>query len=122
VRFRFKISLHIDHVEVLNTIKSKLKIGIVTIENRRNRCSFIVGKYEDIKNVICPLFQSFSLHTSKRLDFQDFNKAVLIKDYTKKNLSDGEIETIISIKNGMNSKREIYTYQVTKYQIIINPN
>jgi hypothetical protein len=30
VKFRFKISLHIDDVEVLNTIKSKLKIGRVT--------------------------------------------------------------------------------------------
>jgi len=69
VRFRFKISLHIDDVEVLNTIKYKLKIGIVTVENSRNRCSFIVQKYQDIKNVICPIFNTFPLHTSKRLDF-----------------------------------------------------
>lgn len=33
VRFRFKIYLHIDDIEVLNTIKSKLNIGRVTIES-----------------------------------------------------------------------------------------
>jgi len=122
VKFRFKISLHLDDIEVLHTIKSKLNIGIVTVENSRNRCSFIVENYTDIKNVICPVFNLFHLHTSKRLDFEDFNKAVLIKDYIKKNLSDVEMERIISIKNGMNFKREIFTYQVTNSQIIINPN
>lgn len=122
VKFRFKISLHLDDIEVLHTIKSKLNIGIVTVENSRNRCSFIVENYTDIKNVICPLFNRFCLHTSKRLDFEDFDKAVLIKDYIKKNLSDVEMERIISLKNGMNSKREIFTYQVTNSQIIINPN
>ncbi len=122
VKFRFKISLHLDDIEVLNTIKSKLKIGIVTVENCRGRCSFIVEKYADIKNVICPILNSFLLHTSKNLDFSDFNKVVLIKDYMKKNLSDTEMERILSLKNGMNSKRKIFTYQVTNSQIIINPN
>lgn len=69
VKFRFKITLHIDDVEVLNTIKSNLNIGRVTLENSKNRCSFIVESYADIKNVICSIFRSFPLHTSKRLDF-----------------------------------------------------
>lgn len=54
VRFRFKISLHIDDVEVLNTIKSNLNVGTVTLERGRNRCSYVIQNYEDIKNVICP--------------------------------------------------------------------
>ena len=32
------------------------------------------------------------------------------------------METIISLKKGMNSKRKIFTYQVKNSQIIINPN
>jgi hypothetical protein len=111
-----------DDIEVLNTIRSKLKIGRVTVENSKNRCSFIVEKYEDIKNVICPLFKTFPLHTSKKLDFEDYYKAILIKDHIKKILSDAEREIIISIKNGMNSKREKFTYQLSYSQIIINPN
>ena len=121
VKFRFQILLHIDDVEVLNTIKSKLNIGRVTVETGRNRCSFIVEKYAEIRNVICPLFKSYPLHTSKRLDFQDFNEAVLIKYLTNKNLSNAAMDRIISLKNGMNSNREIFTFQTTKSQIIINP-
>ena len=40
----------------------------------------------------------------------------------KKNLSDTEMERILSLKGGMNSKRKIFIYQVTNSQIIINPN
>src|SRR5690606_13679047 len=104
VKFRFKITLHIDDIDVLNTIRSKLKIGRVTAEDSRDRCAFTVEKYEDIKNVICPLFKAFPLHTSKKLDFEDFYKAV--QDHIKKDLSDSEREKILAIKNGMNSKRE----------------
>lgn len=119
VKFRFKISLHIDDVEVLNTIKTNLGIGNIVIDNNKNRCSFIVERYENIRNVICLIFNNFSLHTSKKLDFEDFYQAVLIKD--KKILSDIELDRILSLKNGMNSKREKFTY-LTESQIIINPN
>lgn len=122
VKFRFKISLHIDDLEVLNTIKSKLNVGRVTVEISRDRCSFVVEKYADIRNVICPIFKSYPLHTSKRLDFEDFNRAVLIKDSINKNISDADMEKIISLKYGMNSNRKLFTFQTTKSQIIINPN
>ncbi|CBX89978.1 hypothetical protein LEMA_P123960.1 [Plenodomus lingam JN3] len=102
VRFRFKIYLHIDDVEVLNTIKSNL------------------NNYEEIKNIICPIFNAFPLHTSKRLDFENFSQAVFIKD--NKQLSDAGMSKIVSLKNTMNTKREIFTYNTTKPQIIINPN
>ncbi len=122
VKFRFKITLHIDDIEVLNKIKSKLKIGRVVAESNRDRCSYVVEKFEDIKNVICPLFRAFSLYTSKRLDFEDFDKAVQIKGNVKKILSDSERERILTLKNKMNSKREEYVYELTESQIIINPN
>ena len=120
VRFRFKISLHIDDVEVLNTIKSNLNVGTVTLESSRNRCSYIIQDYEEIKNIICPIFNAFPLHTSKRLDFENFAQAVFIKD--NKQLSDAGLSKIVSLKNTMNTKREIFTYNTTKSQIIINPD
>lgn len=120
VRFRFKICLHIDDLEVLNTIKSHLKVGRVELESSRNRCSFIVSNYGDIKNVVCSIFNTFPLHTSKRLDFENFYEAVLIKD--KKNFSNAEMERIMYLKDTMNTKREIFTYNTTKSQIIIDPN
>lgn len=122
IRFRFKISLHIDDVETLNIIKSKLKVGIVSIENSKNRCYFVVNKYEDIRNVICPIFIKYTLHTSKKLDFENFNKAVLIKDYASKYLSDTEMNEIISLKHGMNLNRVSFKYEITNYKTIINTN
>lgn len=116
IKFRFKINLHIDDVKVLHLIKSKLNIGRVYIENDKKRCSFIVEKYSDIKNVICPLFKKYTLHTSKKLDFDNFFEAVLI------NLSVAQIERIRFLKNNMNLKRDIFTYNTSESQIIINPN
>lgn len=37
-------------------------------------------------------------------------------------MSIAEMETIISLKNGMNSKREKFRHQVSNSQIRINPN
>lgn len=123
IKFRFKICLHINDLEVLNLIKSNLNIGRVTIESSKNRCSFIVENFMDIKNVLCSIFINFPLHTSKRLDFQDFHEAVLIKAETvNKNLSNTEKERIKSLKNRMNTKRKIFSNNNTGSQIIINPN
>ena len=41
---------------------------------------FVVQSFSEIRDVICPIFIQFLLLTSKRLDFQDFYKAVLIKN------------------------------------------
>lgn len=120
VKLRFKISLHIDDLKVLEIIQSNLNIGRITKEKNRNRCSFIVEDVSGI-NTICSIFNNYPLHTSKKLDFKDFYKALLIRNKNKI-LSDTQIEIILSLKNNMNSKREIFTYNTTKSQIIINPN
>lgn len=60
------------------------------------------------------------MHTSKRLDFENFFEAVFIKD--KKKLSSADMRKIVSLKDTMNTKREIFIYNTTKSQIIINPH
>jgi len=101
VRFRFKISLHKDDIEVLNLIKSKLGIGLVKEENEQY-CSFVVHDIDSIKNIICPIFIKFPLQTNKKLDFNDFYEVIKNKEKGKKN---NDINKILSIKNNMNSKR-----------------
>lgn len=123
IRFRFKINLHIDDLEVLKFIRSKLKIGNITIEENRNSCAFVVQKFSDIKDVLCPIFINFPLHTTKKLDFQDFYTAILIKaNSSNGNLSESNKERILSIKKGMNLGRTVFKYDITGPQIIINPN
>lgn len=120
VKLRFKINLHVDDIEVLYTIKSKLGFGRVVEESNRNSCSFIVEDTLSI-NKLCDIFNHYPLHTSKKLDFISFYEVLLIKT-TNKVLSEVDMGKIISIKNSMNSKREIFTYGTSKPQIIINPN
>lgn len=83
IKFRFKILLHIDDINVLDIIKSNLNIGRISIENNRNCCSFIVDDYLDLKNVICFIFKNYPLHTSKKLDFENFYEALCIKSKKK---------------------------------------
>lgn len=122
IRYRFKINLHIDDLEVLNIIKSELSIGKVIIEQNRNSCAFVVEKFTELKNVLCPIFENFPLHTTKKLDFQDFYRAILIKaNSINGNLSCSDKEKILSLKNGMNLGRTNFKYDITRSQIIINP-
>ena len=123
VRFRFKISLHIDDLEVLNVIKSNLNIGKIIVEEKRNSCAFVVQSFSELKDVLCPIFANFPLHTSKKLDFQDFYTAILIRAKSKnENLSDLDKEKILSIKEGMNLGRTVFKYDIAGPQIIINSN
>jgi len=120
VKLRFKICLHIDDLKVLQVIQSNLNIGRITVEEARSRCSFIVEDISGI-NTICSIFNNYPLHTSKKLDFQDFYEALLIRT-KEKIISPANLEKILCLKNGMNSQREIFTYNTTKSPIIIDPN
>jgi hypothetical protein len=119
IRFRFKISMHIDNIDVLYLIKLRLGVGSVITEKARNRCSFVVQDFAGIRDVICPIFLKIPLQTSKNLDFQDFNQAVTIKN--KKKLSKVYKEKILSLKNGMNSQRELFKNNSINSQIKISP-
>lgn len=123
IRFRFKINLHIDDLQVLNLIRSNLNIGRIIIEENRSSCAFVVQSFSDLKDVICPIFLNFPLHTSKKLDFQDFYTAIQIKAKSNNgNLSELDKDKILSIKAGMNSGRTVFKYEITRPQITINPN
>jgi hypothetical protein len=78
VKLRFKISLHIDDIKVLQIIQSNLNIGRVTEEQSRNRCSFIVEDVWGI-NTICSIFNNYPLYTSKTSIFKIFIKLCLLE-------------------------------------------
>jgi hypothetical protein len=115
--------LHIDDIEVLKTIQSKLNIGRIVIENNKNSCAFIIQSFSELKDVLCPIFLQFPLHTTKKLDFQDFYSAILIKAKSNNgNLSNSDKEKILSIKDGMNLGRKVFKHEISGPQITINPN
>lgn len=100
-----------------------MKIGRIIVEEKRNSCAFVVQSFSELKDVLCPIFLNFPLHTSKNLYFQYFYKAILLKANSKNgNLSDLDKEKFLSIKDGMNSGRTVFKYETTGPQITINPN
>ena len=87
LNFNFKIGLHIDDINILYLIQKELQIGnITTCFATGNKSSapygpslsagtksgiYVVNKFEDLVEVIIPLFKYAKLRTLKRLDFED---------------------------------------------------
>lgn len=120
VRFRFKISLHIDDLGTLYKIQNMLGFGRVVVE-RKTYCSYIVDKFDDIKLIIT-IFKSFPLLTNKRLDYESFYKAILIKKDSKVYISEAEKAEILAIKQGMNRNRIKSPSNIMVNIVSINPN
>jgi len=100
-----------------------LNIGKIVIEENKNSCAFVVQSFSELKDVLCPIFNQFPLHTTKKLDFQDFYSAILIKANSNNGkLSDSDKEKILSIKDGMNLGRIVFKFETIGPQITINPN
>ena len=118
IKLRFRINLHIDDIKVLETIKSRLNIGRI-VSDTDTSCSYIIEDSLGIE-LLCNIFKNFPLHTSKKLDFESFFEAFLIRKEGK--LSESDLNKILLLKNNMNSKRTVFSYNTSKSQIIINPN
>ena len=83
VHFVFQITLHIDDVVVLYTIREKLGIGIVSIKG--NTCSFRVHSFQVIIDYLLPIFDKYSLLTHKQLNYRDWKKAIILKKLAQEN-------------------------------------
>jgi len=122
VHFVFQITLHVEDVSVLYTIREKLGIGVVTIQGKT--CSFRVRSFQVIVDNLIPIFDKYPLLTHKQLNFRDWKKAVLLKlenQKTTSSLSKETLEKINEIKNGMNSFRTNYEgYNLTNDMVTPN--
>jgi hypothetical protein len=87
-RFRFKITMHIDNLEALNTIKTKLKIGNVIVEKNRNRCSFVVQSFTEIRDVILSPLCNKTFEPSRKALIAYSNQRLLFlqRFYSSQNL------------------------------------
>jgi hypothetical protein len=107
LKFSFIIELHKDDVKILDKICKILGIGKVIIYG--NSARFYVSNPEDLLKVIIPIFKEFPLQTTKYLDFVCFEQAINIRSKTgfKGSLSQQDKNTIIKLKESMNTKRLI---------------
>jgi hypothetical protein len=119
--FVFRITLHKDDIKVLEFIKNSLGCG--RLNSERDVLIFSISKLNDIETVLIPLFDKFTLNTTKYLDYLDFKKAFFIfKNRKSSKLSLQQLNfNIIKLKEGMNSKRVNFVLP-KEHSIIITGN
>ena len=110
----FKIKLHWDDRQTLEYIKNLLselvnrEVGVIVDSKNQHESYYIISKFQDILEVLIPIFSKYYLTTSKFLDFQDFKAAAEIRKTSymeKRRLTKEELNEILRIKSDMNSKR-----------------
>jgi hypothetical protein len=116
----FRINLHKDDVGVLHMIKDRLGIG--TVETHAKSCVFVVRSVSDLLKVLVPILDTYTLHTTKYLDYVDF-KAILtlLSNAPSTAVPEKDKEFALSVMAGMNSGRTtplidlIPNLSITKY-------
>lgn len=110
----FKIKLHWDDRQTLVYIKDLLsglvnrEVGVIVDSKNHHESYYIIAKFQDILEILIPIFSKYYFTTSKFLDFQDFKAAAEIRKTSymeKRKLNKEELNKILKIKSGMNSQR-----------------
>lgn len=98
VQFTFQLGLHKDEIKVLEYIMNTLKCG--HISKSKDRINYFVNDINSLLYVIIPIFNYFSLNSSKYHHFVLFQKAVLLTK-NKSHLTERGRSDIISFRNEM---------------------
>jgi hypothetical protein len=106
--FAFKVSQHEQSSDVLYALRDYFGCGTVVVESKEDgMMKYHVQKQSDLLERIIPHFTKFPLVTSKRLNFEDFARALNIYA-NRQSLSlgaDASLESVLAIKASMNKAR-----------------
>ena len=105
IRSRIVLRLHKRDKELLELIVKHLESGVVNIHSE-NAFVLKITKLADLTKKIIPLFEQNPIQGVKQLDFLDFCMVAKIMSEGKHLTTEG-LESIITIKNKMNTKRKI---------------
>ena len=118
--FRFIIELHIDDIDTLKYIKSKLNLGN-EIAVYGNSCKFTVIHRRDISKLIS-VFDKYNLNTTKYLDYLDLKKAFNLYYDNNRGVPLNKrtlIDQLLKFKNGMNKNRFEFNFP-EDYKIVVS--
>ena len=96
----FKISQSTYNLRVLHFIKSQLKVGNIYVEKNRSMANFRVRDLILLEKVIFPIFDKYSLLTTKQFNYKKFKEAHAILS----NISLSKLEKDTLILNIINTK------------------
>lgn len=104
----FRISLHIDDIEMLKYIQQMLGVGTITIS--RHYAIFSVTGVRDLYDVLLPIFLRHGLLTTKHLDMLDFSAVIsLVVAANTTRLTGEALAEAIRLKTRMNTGRTDYS-------------
>lgn len=120
IDFEFKISQHSESAGVLHDLQLFFGVGNVVWDSRKTgTMKFTVKGLDDIINHVLPHFNTYPLVTSKKLNFNDFQEAVLLK---KNSTNNNDItQNITIIKSRMNKTRSFEEKYASLSIIVLNP-
>jgi hypothetical protein len=72
VQLMFQIGLHWDDLPLLTYLKDKFQCGYITQNPKEAKANFVISSQAALKGLIIPLFDSFTLNTTKYLDYLAF--------------------------------------------------
>lgn len=113
----FRIKLHTDDRQALEYIKNLLsglvnrEVGVIGDSKNFFESYYTISKFQDILEILIPIFSKYYFTTSKFWDFQDFKAAATIRKTSyleKRKLNKEELCIILRIKSGMNSQRLLF--------------
>ena len=94
-----------DHL-LFSSLVKHLNCGRVSVNSTNSAVEFVVGSFNEINEIIIPLFKEYNLIGIKQKDFEDFCKIVLLMK-NKEHLTEEGLEEIRKIHSGMNKRRVI---------------
>lgn len=115
----FSIDLHSNDAYLLSQIQLSFGVGSICVKKRDGAVCYSVNSLKDITNVIVPHFNTYTLTTKKRADFELFKLVVELMN-KKEHLTTEGLSKIVSIKASMNKglSEELQTAfpNVTQFQ------
>ena len=96
------------YIKILLSELAKREVGIIVDSKVDHESYYTISKFQDILDIIIPIFTTYYFTTSKFLDFQDFKAAAAIKKSSlleKRKLTEEELKNMLKLKIGMNSNR-----------------
>ena len=105
VSIEFSVSQHVRDELLLSKFSEYLDCGNISKTTARpDSITFIVRKFNDIKEKVIPFFQRFPLQGIKAMDYQDFCAISKIME-DKSHLTPEGLKKLKSLKSGMNKGR-----------------
>ena len=113
VRPSFSVSQNADRAELLYILRERWRCGFIRPDRSDKTVKFEVRRVEDLADKVLPHFRSYPLLSSKRIDFDRFERICRLIQ-TKQHLEEDGIATIVRFAMEMNpsGKRKYFGNEI----------